>query len=348
MFLFVSISASAQQKDFPRKGEGIYAFLRRHNREGEAYYAEFIKLNKNKLGKNQTLLKDIEYTVPIKLDAALESGAIEESDDTPVVKPAEEKKESDKPQMESKKYCEPLFGKDYQDYKILDNELAGTTFFLSSGHGGADSGALPLIDGHKLPEDEYNYDVMLRLARNLLQHGATVHIIIQDKTNGIRDDKYFRHDKTETCMGKKIPASLKPRLQQRVDAINTLSKKSKSKYQRAIFIHHDSRQPTMKVDAFFYYQEGVNASIKLAGTVQKLFREKYNEHQPGRGYSGGVSNGAPRIPYVMRNTKPVSIFAELANMRNSSDQKRYLNADNRQALANWLAIGLIRDYKNSK
>ena len=41
-------------------------------------------------------------------------------------------------------------------------------------------------------EDEYAYDVALRLARNLMQEGAEVRIIIQDAKDGIREDVYKR------------------------------------------------------------------------------------------------------------------------------------------------------------
>ena len=43
------------------------------------------------------------------------------------------------------------------------------------------------IQGRQLHEDEYAYDIILRLARELLSRGAKVHIIIQDKKDGIRD-----------------------------------------------------------------------------------------------------------------------------------------------------------------
>jgi N-acetylmuramoyl-L-alanine amidase len=36
---------------------------------------------------------------------------------------------------------------------------------------------------------------MLRLARYLLMEGATVHVIIQDPVDGIRDDKFLKNNK---------------------------------------------------------------------------------------------------------------------------------------------------------
>lgn len=46
----------AQEKAFPKKGEGVTLFLKRHNRTGAAYQKQFIELNKKKLGKRETSL----------------------------------------------------------------------------------------------------------------------------------------------------------------------------------------------------------------------------------------------------------------------------------------------------
>ena len=75
---------------------------------------------------------------------------------------------------------ESLFGKEYATYQITSNELSGACFYLVSGHGGPDPGAIGIYQGRQLHEDEYAYDIILRLARELLSRGAKVHIIIQD------------------------------------------------------------------------------------------------------------------------------------------------------------------------
>lgn len=106
-----------------------------------------------------------------------------------------------------------------------------------SGHGGPDPGAIGRIGKIELHEDEYAYDVALRLARNLMQEGAEVRIIIQDAKDGIRDDKYLSNSKRETCMGAPIPLNQVARLRQRCAKINEFYKKDRKnyKYCRAIF-----------------------------------------------------------------------------------------------------------------
>ncbi|MDR1762913.1 MAG: N-acetylmuramoyl-L-alanine amidase [Dysgonamonadaceae bacterium] len=333
--LAADIAIYPQDRDKPREGEGVYAFLRRNNRN-EKHFDEFIRLNKNKLGRGNSLLQGFYYTLP-----PLET-------DSSAVKSSEKPEKNSGQKSEKRTSREPLFGPKYEEYEIVDDALKGACFFLVSGHGGPDSGAIALVDGHSLHEDEYAYDIVLRLARNLLQHGATVHILIQDKKDGIRDGLYLDNSKRETCMGKEIPLNQKKRLEQRADKINSLSSKAKEKYKRAIFIHLDSRSKKQQLDVFFYHQSkdsNLIESKNLAETMRKTFASHYDKHQPGRGFSGTVSS---RSLLVLKNTKPVSIFVELANMQNKADQRRYILENNRQALANWLTTGFIKDFNSSK
>jgi len=324
--LCVSLSFS-QEKDTPRKGEGIHSFLKRNNRTDAKQYDEFIRLNKNKLGKSNSLIQGRAYLLP------------------PLTAAIPQKKEEIK--EKGKTGIQPLFGEKYKNYEIKDDKLAGACFYLVSGHGGPDPGAIAKVDGHELHEAEYAYDIILRLALSLLEHGATVHVIIQNQTAGIRDDKYLNNSRNQTCMGKEIPLSQIGRLKQETNEINRISFKTKNKYQRAIFIHLDSRSKNKQLDVFFYYQNGrqnKTQSLKLAETMRKTFQSLYDKHQPDRGFSGTVST---RPLYVLRNTTPVSLFVELANMQNENDQKRFMPGSNRQALANWLCAGFINDYQSA-
>ena len=76
---------------------------------------------------------------------------------------------------------------------------------LVSGHGGPDPGCIGKYQGKELHEDEYAYDIILRLGKELLERGAKVYFIIQDAKDGIRDSYILKNSKRETCMGKPIP-----------------------------------------------------------------------------------------------------------------------------------------------
>lgn len=317
------------KKDTPQQGEGLNAFLKRNDCTTPECRNQFLELNKSKLGKDNTLLKGVSYEFPGET----------KKETTVAAKPASTE---NKPVVRKNK----LFGKVYEEYTVKSDKLKGACFFLSSGHGGPDPGAIgKAANGKKLYEDEYAYDITLRLARRLLEEGATVHMIIQDANNGIRDEMYLAHDKNETCMGDAIPKDKNKRLKQRSDKINKLNKTAKEKYKRGVFIHVDSRSKGKRIDVFFYHAPKSTQGQKLASRMQQTFQEHYDKHQPNRGYKGTVSG---RDLYVLKKTAPVGIFFELGNIQNQADQVRFLDTNNRQALANWMCKGFITDYENWK
>lgn len=308
-----SVQADTTLVDEPRPGEGIGTFLLRKGLDPSVYKADFIKMNSDKLGKDNTLKLGVRYNIPQKPkgDYAIEA----------------------------------LLGNDNKNVKIVNHDLKGCVYYLVSGHGGPDPGAMSQLNGHDLCEDEYAYDIMLRLARQLLSWGATVHIIIQDKDDGIRDEPYLAYDNHETCMGEVIPLDQIQRLRQRCVAINNLYAKERSKYCRAIFMHLDSRSVKERIDIFLYhYQKSVKGE-RLANTMRKKFEEKYKQHQPNRGFSGTVSE---RNLYVLKESNPPAVFLELGNIQNAKDQQRFLLSTNREAVAKWMAEGILAEYKAHK
>ncbi|WP_444104866.1 N-acetylmuramoyl-L-alanine amidase family protein [Bacteroides sp.] len=362
-FLFSGTTLWAQQKATPKAGEGISSFLLRHNRSPKKYYDDFIELNKQKLGKNNVLKVGVTYVIPpVKKSTATpaKSTSTKEtsSKDAPT-KNADAKNTASEssgtkqqsPKAKSTKIGttlnEPLFGKQLADVKVTSNRLAGACFYVVSGHGGPDPGAIGKVGKYELHEDEYAYDIALRLARNLMQEGAEVRIIIQDAKDGIRDDSYLSNSKRETCMGDPIPLNQVQRLQQRCDKINALYRKDRKNYSycRAIFIHIDSRSKGKQTDVFFYYSNKKGESKRLANNMKDTFESKYDKHQPNRGFSGTISG---RNLYVLSHTTPASVFVELGNIQNTFDQRRLVMNSNRQALAKWLMEGFLKDYKEKK
>jgi N-acetylmuramoyl-L-alanine amidase len=237
----------------------------------------------------------------------------------------------------------PIFGADHAHVALLDNSLNGKVFYIVSGHGGPDPGAIGSHGGQQLCEDEYAYDVALRLTRQLLQRGALVYMIVRDPDDGIRSGKYLKHDEDEYCYGNyRIPRNQKKRLFQRSNAINTLFEKHKAqglKEQYCVEIHIDSRSKSENTDVFFYYFPESMEGRALAIKMHKTLKEKYLIHRRDGSYHGTVT---PRDLHMLREPQPTSVFIELGNIRNPSDQKRFVEESNREALAKWLYEGLIR------
>ena len=146
-------------------------------------------------------------------------------------------------------------------------------------------------------------------------------------------------------MGKAIPLDQNERLRQRARKIDQLYKKDKSKYKRAVFVHVDSRSQGKQTDVYFYHAPGSKQGKRLADRMRSTLEAKYRKHQPGRGFSGTVSE---RGLYVLRNTRPAGVYLELGNIRNSRDQQRLVLENNRQALAKWIAEAIVADYKGGK
>lgn len=238
----------------------------------------------------------------------------------------------------------PIFGPKYQSTPIYTKRLKGQVYYLISGHGGPDPGAVGNKDGHDICEDEYAYDITLRFARNLLQHSATVYIITRDE-DGIRDEEFLDADKDETVwFNQDIPLNQVKRLKQRSTKINELYEKHKKEgatIQRCFEIHIDSRYVDQKVDIFFYYYPGSETGKDLAIEMYRTIKDKYEEHQPDRGYKGVVKS---RDLHTLRETTPPVVYIELGNITNEFDQKRLLMVNNRQAIGNWLTQGVLSKY----
>jgi N-acetylmuramoyl-L-alanine amidase len=233
-----------------------------------------------------------------------------------------------------------IFGKKYQDVEQVDRNLRGKVFYVEGGHGGPDPGAEAKVEGRTLCEDEYAYDVSLRVARELIKHGAVVYIINRDPTDGIRDGDFLVCDSDElTYPDIKVARNHKERLTQRSDAVNLLyeaNRKKGVKDQRLIVIHVDSRGKAQQTDTFLYYQNGNDDSYKIAKRMQKTLETKY---APYRDYKGTLTT---RDLHMLRECKPTTVYVELGNIRNEFDRKRLMIKNNRQAIAAWLTEGFMR------
>ena len=319
----------------PSDGERIDQLLERGGLDAQKYWAAFVTINKSRLGKNDMLLKGFWYELPTESDLKTASQA----------KKTTGQSEAKSEAKERKYVVEPLFGKSHERVDIVDRKLKGATYYVVSGHGGPDPGATGTYQGKTVSEDEYAYDIMLRLARHLLSHGAAVHIIIQDPDDGIRDDAVLAMDDHETCMGEAIPLDQIQRLNQRCKAINGLYDKERKGYCRGVFLHVDSRSKKERIDIFFYHFMKSVKGQRLANSLRNKMVAKYKKHQPNRGFSGTVSE---RNLHVLRETNPPCVFLELGNMQNHEDLVRFVKSSNREAVARWICEGLIDDYKKEK
>ena len=355
LFLLFSSSLLLGQTNPPtevvaKEGDGIYTVLRKNGLDPAVYFKQFLELNKGSIGKDSSLYIGKIYLLPQNNKPApplaTEAGeAGQKAEAKSELKP-EAKTEIKKESNASPAFIEyPLFGKNYARVEIKDQQLKGAVYYLTSGHGGPDPGAIGKYGPYSLGEDEYAYDVTIRLARKLMEHGATVYMIIQDPDDGIRDTPILELDIDELCYPNlPIPYSQKERLRQRTRAVNNLYIQHKGTYQRMLAIHVDSRSKGENIDVFFYHHENSPSGKRLAESIHQTITSKYNRHQPNRDYFGNVSHRSSL--YVVKYSHPPAVFIELGNIRNDRDQRRFVLPDNRQALANWISEGILADYNS--
>lgn len=315
-----------------QEGDGIYTLLRKNRLDPALHLSNFLELNKPNIGKDSSLFIGRTYLLPAPVTTTPETAE--------AIKPVPVPEEA-----ENLHFDYPLFGKKYSRVEIKDQQLKGAVYYLIAGHGGPDPGAVGKYGPYLLGEDEYAYDVSLRLARRLMEHGATVYMIIQDPDDGIRDDNVLELDTDEVCyQGLTIPVNQKLRLRQRTKAVNALYAKHKGAHQRMLSIHVDSRRKGENIDVFFYHHENSPSGKKLAQSIYQTISSKYSRYQPNRDYFGSVS--ARSSLYVVKYSHPPAVFIELGNIMNDRDQRRFVIPDNRQALANWIGEGILADFKN--
>ncbi|TMU55516.1 N-acetylmuramoyl-L-alanine amidase family protein [Flagellimonas algicola] len=303
-------------------GDGIYSLLRRHGLDPTKFYQGFLQLNKENLKSDHQLYAGNVYRIPV---VPTDKGTDRDSEPT-------------------NKMEYPIFGEDYATVESLSDRLKNTVYYLISGHGGPDPGAVENYAGKLISEDEYAYDVTLRLARELLSHGAEVHIIVRDENDGIRDSRILDLDTDEVAYpDKPIPLNQKKRLEQRVNVVNRLYLQNRGKYQRLIVTHVDGRASGTNIDVFFYHHHKSKNGKRLAECIHQTFQKKYKKFQPNRKYTGTFKDRSNL--YLVKNTLPAIAYIEIGNIRSEKDQRRILDPDNRQALAKWISEGVLLDFE---
>lgn len=383
VFTFQSLISDEYLKVEPKEGDGLHTLLKRYRLEyNDETINKFRTLNQSNMGLDNSLFLGIEYQLPIKLykyngtsirstignddyDYALSIQHYNDMLFSKGIKPdnyrndlelwvpnvefyvnkgkSNSKSVISQQNDELKQYNFDLFGDKYKQVSEKSHKLKGYVYYLCGGHAGPDPGAIGHRDGRDLHEDEYAYDIILRLAKNLMEQGATVKLIVQDLKDGIRDDYYLNNSFDEVYIGnEEIPLNQLERLRKRVDIINELYEQNKktAKEQIVVPIHVDSREnKRTRVDIFFYYSKYSPRGKQVATTLLNTFEQKYEEAQPGRGYRGSVSS---RGLYMLRHCKPVTVYMELGNIQNPRDQVRLIEQNNRQAIANWLTDGFLK------
>ncbi len=303
------------------KGDGIYSMLRKQGIDPVQYYGDFIELNQGNLSEGSRLYEGRQYLIPEAPDSALEMGTIINL-------------------INGEEYS--IFGRAYVTPK--SKRLQSTVYYLISNLHGPDFDAVQRVQEKNITEEGYAYDVTLRLAKELLSHGAKVYVILQDYNNRIGNDNALEinSDVDGSSEGKMSLDQLE-QLEQRVDIVNKLYLKHSGKYQRLIVTHVDSHRKAQNNDMLFYYHEKSSNGQRLAESIRNTFQRKNNRYRPSSFFSGTFSDRSNL--YLVRNSLPAMVYIEIGNITNRKDPWGSLNRYNRQAFANSIANGVLSDFE---
>lgn len=244
----------------------------------------------------------------------------------------------------------PIFGDKYERVRLLDRQLGGFVYYIDGGHGGPDPGTQARYQNFVLNEDEYAYDIALRLARRLVLHGATVYLTVRDENDGIRDEWILDADRDEVFGdGSPMVGTLAERLTPRSAFVNERydAFAPSAKAQRFLSVHVDAREgalETTPVDVHFLYHSDSPLGLGLSRILTETLRQKYAALN--RPYDGKIQ--ARDQLHVLKYAKAPAVLIETGNLRSPQDQPRLLNPENRQTLAEWLCDGLLREAHGGK
>jgi len=129
LFLFVCTLEAFAQSNYlhviAKPGDGIYTLLRRHGLNPSDHLQPFLELNKDNVGEGNSLVAGKKYLLPTV------SATTKKKKPEPVVT-----------KSSSRLLTVPLFGEKYERVEVKSQQLKGTVYYLSSGHGGPDPGAV--------------------------------------------------------------------------------------------------------------------------------------------------------------------------------------------------------------
>ncbi len=213
------------------------------------------------------------------------------------------------------------FDKKLESMPKLSNRFAGWHFVLDPGHGGIDPGAIVRTTDSAgkasyIVEDEYAYDMTLRVYALLKLHGAKATLTVISPNHLLRGNtpvtKTFVHDRNEVFNDKKWNSRIRPAtwpkggqsyLNERVKISRRALQGVPKKQQVFLSFHADNDPPSGEVVTLLYYQSRGNIDHTSRKLAEKLLSDM-GAGAKARGRSLGVLRNNPahyKLLVEMRN-----------------------------------------------
>ncbi len=213
------------------------------------------------------------------------------------------------------------FDKTLKSMPSLSNRFAGWHFVIDPGHGGIDPGAIVRTTDSAgkasyIVEDEYAYDLALRVYALLKLHGAEVTLTVVSPNHLLRGNspvtKTFVHDRNEVFNDEKWNRRIRPStwpkggqkyLNERVEITRRALKNVPKKKQVFLSFHADNDPPSGEVVTLLYYQSRNNIDHTSRKLAEKLLPDM-GAGAKAKGRSLGVLRNNPatyKLLVEMRN-----------------------------------------------
>lgn len=214
--------------------------------------------------------------------------------------------------------------------------LYGTVVVLDPGHGGVDPGSSGISDDMRVVEDEYTYDIALRVARMVRQRQGLVFTTIKDRT-GLRDwpaNRVFSDARTERfALDNSVVRAGTAGLNKRLAYGNQISRRYPRHRQVWISIHFDVVGRIRSIAGVRIIAPDIELSIA------KALAKSFDNAQRLRSDNPVVANGDKdfglRRLYVLTAANSIRqrVLIELGNFNNSVDVWRIRSFEVREAYA---------------
>ena len=214
--------------------------------------------------------------------------------------------------------------------------LYGWVVVLDPGHGGMDPGSSAFHGGQRVVEDEYVFDVVLRVRRIAKAKGAIVAVTLKDSVGERNWDasKVFPDSRTERfVLDNTVARALTNGLRKRLRYGNGISRKYPRHRQAWISVHFDVLGRNDEIDGVRII--AANTDLRLAKTLEHSFGtvKRLRDDDPVVA-SGDRDHGMRRL-FILgsRNRIKEKVLIELGNFNNRVDLWRIRDWKVREAYA---------------
>lgn len=214
--------------------------------------------------------------------------------------------------------------------------LYGWVVVIDPGHGGMDPGSSGSFSGERVVEDEYVYDVALRVFRLVKARQGLAFLTIRDKTGerNWRPQDVFPDERTETfAWDGTVVRARTAGLLKRLFYGNTISRRYPRHRQAWISIHFDVLVGNRDIEGVRIIAPDVD--LRVAKALEKSFGNARRLRDGDSVVTSGDSDHGLRRLFILssRNRIREKVLLELGNFNNEADVWRIRNPAVREAYA---------------